>query len=190
MDFDYFGMLFQVLLWIVTMTFTMRWFARSRLRERPASEARTLRQPPAILIVASLCLALSVAMLAGSFTESGGMMAFAVGCAMTLVSLYLIADYHRARHVVDEHGMAYGRALGKRSTLRWDEVRAVGFNKRMNWYRLTLESGVTVRVSGTQMGLPAFAAHVLRHVPAARIAPRVQAMLADAAQGKLHRIWP
>lgn len=190
MDFDYTGILFQVVFWIVAMTFMMRWFARSRLRERPASQARELRQPPAILIVALLCLAMSVAMLVGSFTASGGVIPFAVGSAMTLLSLYLIADYYLARHGVDDQGMVYGRALGKGSTLRWDEVRRVGFNKRMNWYLLALESGATVRIYGTQMGLPEFAAHVLRHVPAARIEPRVHTMLEDAAQGKLHRIWP
>jgi len=190
MEFDYIGILFQVVFWIVAMTFMMRWFARSRLRERPASQARELRQPPAILIVALVCLVISVAMLVGAFTATGGVIPFVVGCAMTCLSLYLIADYYLARHVVDDHGMAYGRALGKGSTLRWDDVQRVAFNKRMNWYRLELESGATVRVYGTQMGLPEFATHVLRHVPQARIDPRVQAMLGDAARGKLHRIWP
>lgn len=190
MNFDYGGMLFQVLFWLVAMTFMMRWFSRSRLRERPASQARELRQPPAILIVALICLAMSVAMLIGAFSASGGVIPFAVGSAMTLLSLFLIADYYRARHVVDDQGMDYGRALGKRSMLRWDEVRRIDFNKRMNWYALALESGVNVRVSGTHMGLPEFATHVLRHVPAERVAPRVQQMLEDAAQGRLHRIWP
>lgn len=190
MDFDYFGILFQVVFWIVCMTFMMRWFARSRLRERPASEARTLKQPTPLLIVGIVCLAMSIGMLFGSYTDTGGPIPFVVGGAMTGLSLYLIGDYYLARHVVDDDGMAYGRTLGRRGYFRWSEVRRVAFNKRMNWYRLELDSGVMVRVTGMQMGLPAFAAHVLRHVPAARIDPRPRTMLENAAQGKLHRIWP
>ncbi|TXG00703.1 PH domain-containing protein [Massilia arenae] len=190
MDFDYFGILFQVVFWIVAMTFMMRWFARSRLRDRPASEARTLRQPTPLLIVGIVCLAMSIGMLYGSYTETGGPIPFVVGCAMTVLSLYLISDYYLARHVIDDDGMAYGRTLGKRGYFRWSDVRRVAFNKRMNWYRLELESGVMVRVTGMQMGLPEFAAHVLRHVPAARIDPRAHDLLEHAARGKLHRIWP
>ncbi|WP_306397538.1 hypothetical protein [Telluria beijingensis] len=190
MEFDYIGILFQVVLWIVTMAFMMRWFSRSRLRERPASEARDLRQPPAILIVSLVCLAFSIAMVIGSFTETGGVLPFVVGCAMAVLSFYLIADYYLARHAVDEQGMRYGRVLGQGGRFDWSEVRRAAFNKRMNWYRLELASGAIVRVYGTQMGLPEFAAHVLKYVPPTRIDPRVQVMLGDAAQGKLHRIWP
>lgn len=190
MDFDYFGILFQVVFWIVAMTFMMRWFARSRLRDRPSSEARTLRQPTPLLIVGIACLAMSIGMLFGSYTETGGPIPFVVGCAMTVLSLYLIGDYYLARHVIDDDGMAYGRTLGKRGYFRWSDVRRVAFNKRMNWYWLELESGVMVRVTGMQMGLPEFAAHVLRHVSAARIDPRAHDLLENAARGKLHRMWP
>ena len=190
MEIDYIGIVFQVVFWIVAMTFTMRWFARSRLRERRASEARTLRQPPALLIVSLVCLAVSTAMVIGSFTETGGVLPFVVGCVMSVIGLYLVADYYLARHAVDEHGMRYGRVLGQGGRFDWRQVRRVAFNKRMNWYRLELASGAIVRVSGTQMGLPEFAAHVLDYVPQTRIDPRVRAMLANAAEGRLHRIWP
>lgn len=190
MDFDYIGILFQVVFWIVGMTLMMRWFGRSRLRERPASEARELRQPAPLLIVGVVCLAMSIAMLFGAFTETGGVIPFVVGCAMTVLSIYLIGDYYLARHVVDDEGMAYGRTLGRPGYFRWSDVARVAFNKRMNWYRLELASGLMVRVTGMQMGLPGFAAHVLRHVPAERIDPRVHTMLENATQGKLHRIWP
>jgi len=189
MDFDYIGIMFQVLFWIVAMAFMTRWFARSRLRERPATEARQQRHPLPILIVGLVCLAMSVAMVIGSFSASGGAMPFVVGLAMIVLSVYLIADYYFARHVVDDQGMDYGRPSGKRSRFAWGDVRRVAFNKRMNWYRLELESGVTVRVAGTQMGLPEFATHVLRHVPAARIDPHVQTMLEKASHGKLHGLW-
>ena len=189
MHFDYIGIIFQVLFWLIAMAFMTRWFARSRLRERPASEAREQRHPRPILIIGVICLALSVAMVIGSFTASGGVLPFVVGSAMIVLSVYLIADYYFARHAVDELGMDYGRPSGQRGRFAWDEVRRVAFNKRMNWYRLELESGITVRVAGTQMGLPEFAAHVLRHVPAARIDPHVQTMLERASRGKLHGLW-
>lgn len=189
MDFDYFGIIFQVLFWIVAMAFITRWFARSRLRERPAAEAREQRHPAPILIIGLICLAMSVAMVIGSFTASGGVIPFVVGSAMIVLSVYLIADYYFARHLVDELGMAYGRPTGRRGRFAWNEVRRVAFNKRMNWYRLELASGVTVRVAGTQMGLPEFAAHVLRHVPATHIDPQVHTMLEKASRGKLHGVW-
>lgn len=189
MDFDYIGIIFQVLFWVVAMACMTRWFARSRLRERPAAEAREQRHPAPILIIGVVCLAMSVAMVIGSFSASGGVMPFVVGAAMIVLSVYLIADYYFARHVVDERGMDYGRPSGQRGRFAWGEVRCVAFNKRMNWYRLELESGVTVRVAGTQMGLPEFAAHVLRHVPSAHIDPPVLAMLERASQGKLHGLW-
>lgn len=189
MDFDYIGIIFQVLFWIVFMAFMTRWFARSRLRERPAAEAREQRHPPPILIIGLVCLALSVAMVIGAFSASGGVIPFVVGSFMIALSVYLIADYFFARHLVDERGMQYGRPTGQRGRFAWGEVRRVAFNRPMNWYRLELASGVTVRVAGTQMGLPEFAAHVLRHVPAQAIDPRVRTMLDKASHGKLHGPW-
>ena len=186
MDFDYIGIIFQVLFWIVAMTFMMRWFARSRLRVRPGAQAREQRHPPAILIIGLICLALSVAMVIGSFSAYGGVLPFVVGSAMIVLSAYLIADYCFARHVVDALGMDYGRPTGQRGRFAWGEVRRVAFNKRMNWYRIELESGVLVRIAGTQMGLPEFATHVLRHVPPAHIDPHAQTMLENASHGRLH----
>ena len=189
MNFDSIGIVFAVLFWIVAMAFMTRWFARSRLRERPAGEERMQRHPPAILVIALLCLAISVAMVIGSFTATGGVLPFVVGSALIVLSVYLIADYFLARHVVDELGMEYGRPSGQRGRFAWNEVHRVAFNKRMNWYRLELASGVMVRIAGTQMGLPEFARHVLRHVPTAQIDPHVQTMLQDAGREKLHGPW-
>lgn len=189
MDVDWLGIVFQIVFWLIAMALLMRWFARSRLRERAPEDAHVLRSPPALLIVALVCLVMSVAMLIGSFSESGGIIPFVVGSAMSLLSLSLIADYYFARHHLDQQGMDYGRMLGHGGRFAWSEVRRVGFNKRMNWYRLELESGATVRISGMHMGLPEFAEHVLRHVAAERIAAPVLTMLKSAAHGKLHKVW-
>jgi len=177
------------LFWIAGMAAVKAWLARSRLAPRPPAQANQVAQPRAILALGIIGTAMfGLAWLASLVwpDDTVGPFTHAVFLTLTVLSLALIADHANARHTVDSAGMAYGRMLGQRGSLRWSEVERVGFNRRMNWYRLELACGATVRVSGTSMGLPAFARHVLEHVPAQRIDRPVLGMLALAAQGKVH----
>ncbi|MGZ8357936.1 MAG: PH domain-containing protein [Telluria sp.] len=185
-------LLFQTLFWIAAMAFSMRWLGRQRLRARPPGESRQIVQPPGILAIGCVGTAFGCAIWTGSVVwpdDTVGVWTHLVFGGLTLLGLTLVADFFFARHSVDDEGMHYGRMLGQRGHFRWLDVEQVSFNKRMNWYRLTLRSGVTVRVSGTTMGLPAFSAHVLRHVPSKRIDSAVRIQLESSARGDLPKPW-
>jgi hypothetical protein len=181
-----------VILWIVVMAVTMRWLSRSRLRLRPPTEARQLVQPRGILIVGVVGTLFFAGSLIGAMMwadTSAPIWPYLVFASLVLLSLYLVADYYNARHELSVDGMHYGRALGQRGTFCWDEVEYIDFNKRMNWYRIGLRSGITVRISGTLMGLPEFARTVLRHASTAQIESGTCAMLHDASNERLHPLW-
>lgn len=183
----------QGLFWLAGMFVLTRWLGRSRLRARPPQDAHRMVQPVGILLVAVLLLLMMVGAMIGSVIwpdqEPTPFWAYLILTAMVALSLYLIADYCYARHTVNDTGMHYGRAFGGHGSFVWDEVGQVGFNKHMNWYRLTLESGVTVRINALLMGQPEFARAVLEHVPAARIDAAARSMLHDASNHKLPPVW-
>jgi hypothetical protein len=181
-----------VVVWIAAMAVTMRWLGRSRLRQRPCAQACQLTHPPGILLVGIVGTVFFVGCFVGALTwadASEPAWPYLIFAGLAVLSVYLVADYVNARHQIGDDGMQYGRALGQRGTFRWDEVERVGFNRRMNWYRITLRSGATVRISGTLMGLPEFARTVLRHVPAAQVDADTRTMLHDASNEQLHPLW-
>lgn len=181
-----------VVFWIVAMALTMRWLGRSRLRARPSFEARQLTQPIGILVIGVVGTVLFLGSFIGALIwadASEPLWIYFILVSLTLLSLFLIADYFNARHQVSDDGMQYGRALGQRGAFDWSEVQTIGFNKRMNWYRITLASGVTVRISGTLMGLPEFARKLVRHVPPEQIDVDTRTMLYNASNERLHPIW-
>lgn len=190
---DWLSIISSLVVWVIIMALFTRWLARSRLRARPAAEACHLRYPPEIIYCAIVGVLFSVGMLAAAVFWSDGPVSLVVGSlfalGMSALCLSLVADYRHARHQVQAEGMAYGRMLGQRGMFLWSDVKRVNFSEGMNWYWIVLESGTTVRISGMLMGLPAFAAHVLEHVPAHRIDATARARLEAAVQGKLHKLW-
>jgi len=193
MERSWLAILAQIVFWVVAMTLMTRWMARSRLRDDIDGDGMQLRHPAPTLCIGLAATMFSVGVFMAAFTWAEDLaVLFAgvlFGTGMVALSLSLVADYYLARHRVDAHGMHYGRMSGQRSAFAWSEVQRVNFSEGMNWYRITLQSGATVRVSGLMMGLPVFASHVLEHVPANRIDATARGKLDDAAQGKLHRLW-
>ncbi|MCD2518498.1 hypothetical protein LQ564_19530 [Massilia sp. G4R7] len=182
----------QALFWIVATAFTMRWLARSRQQARRAADLDRLQQPRSMLALGSAGTVLWVGVMAAftiwpDDTVSVWFYLFFVG--LTLLSLFLVADYVNGRHAVREAGMDIGRPSGRRLSFGWDEVEQIRYAKSAGWFRIALRSGEVARVSSMLMGLPAFADQVLRHVPAARIEADALKMLSEAARGKLPGIW-
>lgn len=193
MDSSWISTLVSIVFWVVAMTLITRWMARSRLRIEPADDGMQLRHPLPTLVIGLAATLFSIGMCIAAFTWADGpgwlLAGVLVGSSMLALSLSLVADYYFARHRVDARGMHYGRMAGQRGAFRWTDVKRVNFSEAMNWYWLTLESGVTVRVSGLLIGLPIFAAHLLDQVPAERIDATASAKLDAAAQGQLHKLW-
>lgn len=176
-----------VLFFTGAMAVFKRWMARQRLRS-PA-EANQLANPPAILIVGLIgTVFFGVIFIASLLWPDGteNFLVHALFLGLFLLSIYLVAEYFLVHHHVDSQGMDCARLLGPRRRFAWADVERVDFNQSMNWYRLKLASGDTVRVSGAMMGLPIFARHVLDHVPQQRLDLQVRPMLDRAAIGELH----
>jgi hypothetical protein len=182
----------QGLFWVVAMTLTMRWLARSRHRAAPAAAGRRVQHHAGLLVIGVIgTLFFAGAMVAATIwpddTVNVWFHVFMSG--MTLLAAYLVADYRFARHTVSEAGMDFGRPTGRRLAFGWNEVGKVRFSRAWNWFRIELQSGEVVRISGLMTGLPDFAAKVLEHVPAARIDKDSLQMLRATAKGQLPPVW-
>jgi len=189
---DWLRYLAQSLFWVVAMTFTMRWLARSRQAAHGAGDGDRLRHPGSILaigIVGGLFF-VGIMVAATFFPDEGvGFLFYGLMGALTLQSFYMVADYYNARHAVSGEGMDFGRPTGRRLVFRWSEVERVRFSRMMKWFRVELRSGEVVRVSFFLMGLPAFAAQVLRQVPEACIDKEALQALRETANGQLPKVW-
>jgi len=179
------------ILCLLFFTGAMAVFKRSMARQRLRSPAGSnqLANPPAILIVGLIGTVFFGGIFIASLLWPDGTENFlvhAVFFSVFLLSVYLVAEYFLVHHRVDGQGMDCARLFGSRHRFAWADVERVDFNQSMNWYRLKLASGDTVRVSGAMMGLPTFARHVLDHVPQHRLDLRVRPMLDQAAKGELH----
>jgi hypothetical protein len=189
MPYSWFGLLFQIVFWLVSMMLFRRWMHRARLRSQPPCAAGTLSQPPEVLAIgAVVAIMFSVITVICVDRPDAATMDWPALflLAPALLGLWLVADYVFARHTMDGAGMEYGRIFGRNGRFVWRDVDRVGFSQWTGGYWLTLASGEKVRIGGTMTGQPAFASHVLQHVPMPRIDADVSKMLAAAAQGKLH----
>lgn len=183
----------QWTLWGVVMTVVMGWLAKSRMKERPASDADTLRQPAGILIMGLIGVSFFVGLAVvsntigkNSTTSIWTTLGFLFFAAM---SLPMVADYFLGRHLMSQEGLDYGKLLGKRGYARWGEIRSITYVPMMKWFKLRTASGATIRISATLMGLPAFAQYVLAHVPPERIDGPTRALLVETANGTPPRLW-
>lgn len=176
---------------IAGLILTRRWLERSRKRPRPPEQARQLAYPTAMLVLAVLgvlffCGVTIAAMIWPD--ERHPVLAAVMLGGFILLPGALLADYFFARHTVTDDGMEFGRMSGKRGAFRWAEVKRVYFGHMGHWFKLELQSGEIVRISAFQMGLPAFADCVLRHVPSARIDKATYSLLEQTARGTLPRL--
>jgi predicted permease len=189
---DWMVSLAQGLFWVVTMTLLMRWLGRSRHRSRPVAERDRIQHPAGILaigVIGTLFFA-GVPVAARIWPDdSVNFWFYALFAGMTLMAVYIVADYFLARHEVSDEGMDFGRPTGRRVVFHWGEVRRIRFSRTWNWFRIELQSGDVVRVSGMMMGLPALADKALRHVPASRIDGDALQLLRNAAKDQLPPIW-
>jgi hypothetical protein len=101
----------------------------------------------------------------------------------------LVLEYFIVRHRLTDEGIEYRRLFGQRGSLRWREVRSVGFSNVMKWFVLESYTGKAVRISALLMGLPEFARLVLAHVPRELIEANTQAILEETSQGRPPSIW-
>lgn len=191
---DWLSALCQALFWILAMTLSMRWLARARQRALPATAAggSRVQHHAGSLVVGVICtlLFVGVMVVASIWPDEGVNFWFhALMTGMALLGAYLVADYRFARHTVSEGGMDFGRPTGRRLAFGWTEVRSVRFSKSWNWFRIELQSGEVVRVSGMMTGLPEFAGRLLEQVPAARIDRDSLRVLQDTAKGRLPPVW-
>lgn len=177
---------------IVAMaTAAIQWLAQQRLWQQPGDDAIALVQPP-FMLKAGLacstfcCFALVAMHLWPSCRSEAWVHVGFLGGA--LGSLYMVADYYLGRHFVDDLGVEYGRVLGQRDYFRWDDVVQVAYNDDMEWYRIDLLSGATVRISARMIGLSVFARHMYAHVPDTRFQSRSRSLLRKAANSEIRRI--
>jgi len=189
MPYSWYGLLFQIVFWFVSMALFRRWIHRVRLRSQPPAAAGTLSQPPEVFVIGVVVAIMFIVITAIFFYRPNAATMdwpalFLL--APALLGLWLVADYVFARHTMDDNGMGYGRIFGRNGHFAWRDVEHVRFSQWSGGYSLMLTSGETVRIGGTIMGQPAFASHVLQHVPMPRIDADVRNMLTAAAQGKLH----
>lgn len=189
---DWLRTLAQALFWVVAMTLTMRWLARTGHSAAPAATGRRVQYHAAFLALGVICMLLfaGVIVVASIWPDEGvNVWFYAFMMGFVLLGAYLVADWRFARHTVSAAGMDFGRPTGRRVAFGWTEVRNVRFSKSWNWFRIALESGEVVRVSGMMTGLPEFAARLLEGVPETRIDKDTLAMLRDTAKGRLPPVW-
>ena len=182
----------QGLLWVVLMSLAMGWLARSRLKPRPASEARRL-VPAVGGLVAGLVgfvFFAGIAILSNVYrnkTTTVWTTTFFVGFA--LVCLVIVVDYFLGRHVVSDSGIEFARLTWTRGRLYWMELKSVRYAPGMKWFRLESRTGEVARISAMCMGLPEFARLVLAHAPADAIEPETRAILEATAAGHPPAVW-
>lgn len=188
---DLITVLVPAMLIVAMATAGIQWLAQQRLWQQPGDDATALVQPPFMLKLGLFCstfccFALVAMHLWPSCRSEAWVHVGFLGGA--LGSLYMVADYYLGRHSVDDLGVDYGSVLGQRDYFRWDDVVQVACNHEMEWYRIDLLSGATVRISARMIGMPVFARQMYEHVPDVRFKSRSRSRLGKAAKGGIRRI--
>lgn len=182
----------QWTLWWIAMFAVMGWLGRSRLKPRPASEARTLRHSRGILILGLVCFGFfsALTVISNVFpNETVTWWTTAIFVGFALMGVPLVIEYYKVRLELSEQGMVYWTYLRGRRTLRWEDVREVRFSPAMRWFRLETRNGEVARVSAMLIGLPEFANLLLAHVPAEAVDEQTLALLRATAVGALPPVW-
>lgn len=175
------------------MIIIMGWLAKSRMKQRPTSEANTLRHPIGTLITGIIGFSFfaGIAVVSNIIGKNNttSIWTTLIFLFFAAMSLAMVADYFFARHRLSPDGLDYGKLYGQRGYIRWVEIRSVKYVPVMKWFKLRTASGATIRISAMLMGLPVFAQHVLAHVPPERIDGPTKALLLDTADDSLPSVW-
>ena len=105
------------------------------------------------------------------------------------LSVFLIADYFRARHVLSATGLQYRKLFGGDGKLVWSEITTVRYGSFSYWFKLTDHTGDTIRISVISSNSVKFAGRVLRNVESSRMDARAERMLERVAGGTPPSIW-
>lgn len=182
----------QWTIWGILMMIVVGWLAKSRLRQRPRSEARKLVHPRSTLITGVALFPLFVGFMILSIAATDGttrVLLTLLWGVFAALPLLMLADYFFARHEVSEEGMDFADIIGRRRTLEWADVVRVRYAPMMMWFRIETRSGQVARISVMLMGLPEFARLVLEHVPPQAMEADTLPVLRATAAGKPPKIW-
>jgi len=177
----------------VVVVFFGRWFRRYGFRIRLSPDGTTLKQPLSFLIAGVVGF-----IFWGGFTvvsntigknETTTIWSTTFFVFFALMSLVIIATYFFARHHLNREGLDYGKLHGQRGFIRWSDIREITYKPRMGWFRLQTETGSSIKISVTLLGLPEFAQHVLVKVDPERLNDLTRAVLTEIAAGKKPESW-
>lgn len=183
--------LFTVLQWVLTgilISVLVGWLSKSRLRARPASEARRLVYPASFLIIGIVSFAVCagfavVSNIYSNETTTWWTTAIFVGFAILSASMVLVFFWER--YELSDEGLAGRDVRGVRRCIRWSELRSVRYVSSKKSFRLETRSGRVMRVSASLMGLPEFARILLQSAPAVAIETQTLDVLRATAAGEL-----
>src|SRR4030095_7018465 len=122
-------------IWLLLMAVVMGWVARSRLRARPAADARRLAHPPSTLIIGVVVFALfaGITVVSNIYANSTtSVFTTAVFVGFAALALWLGGGACLAGH---DEGMSHGSLTGRRQ-FKWTEVSGVRYSPAMKWFRL------------------------------------------------------
>lgn len=189
-------------LWGAVMALVMGWLARSRLRARPATEARHLVHPPSTLImgivgltlfggIAVLLAVLLIVIPPQAAASVPWFMWWLVAAFLAFALLFVpsVSGFFLERHEISERGIAFRSWMGVRKYLRWSDLCAVRYGPIMSCFRLRTGTGTAARVSLSLMGLPEFARLLLRNSPEGAIDPGTLKILQATAAGNPPPLW-
>jgi len=182
----------QWTLWLVLMLVVMAWLGRSRLRQRPASEARRLVHPLSTLIVGLVCFILFAGLVVVSNVfpnDTASLWTTLVFAGFALLAMPLILGFFLEEHQASDEGLNSRNFLGIKKHLSWSDLRTVHYSQPMKWFRLETQSGTIVRVSVMLMGLPEFARLLLERTPRTAIDAGTLEVLRATADGKPPSVW-
>jgi len=178
--------------WAVVMVLVMGWLGRSRLRARPAADARRLVHPPSLLIFGFVCFSFfaGIAVISNIYpNNTATWWTTAVFVGFALLALSLMMAFLLEQHDVSDEGLASRTFLGTRKHLRWSELAAVRYAPSMKWFRLETQAGGIARISVMLMGLPEFARVLLQHAPPGAIDAATLDVLRETAAGNPPSVW-
>jgi hypothetical protein len=170
----------------------MGWLGRSRVRARPAADARRMVHPPGVLIVGLICFAFfaGITVVSNLYpNDTATWWTTAVFVGFALLALSLMMAFFLERHDVSDEGVATRTFVGTRKSIRWADLAAVRYAPSMKWFRLETGSGTVARISVMLMGLPEFARVLLQHAPPGAIDAATLDVLRATAAGNPPSVW-
>jgi hypothetical protein len=174
------------------MSVFMAWLGRSRLRRRPASEARRLVHTLGTRIVGLLVFSFfaGITVLSTIFfrNQTTSWWTTIIFVAFSLLGLYLLATTFVEKYEASERGLSGRNAVGTAKQILWLELSRVSYSRRMKWFRLETQTRTVMRISAGLMGLPEFASLLLQYAPAGTIDAEALEVLRSTAGGDLPRL--